>query len=100
MASPKMLGVAAEELNKSYRKEKFVAASQRLVPTVQKSDFRRSYSGIRAQLVSDSGELIKDPIFETNDRSLHVLNAVSPGLTSSLPFGDHLADSVLGLMES
>ncbi len=100
MASPKMIGVAADELHKSYRKEKFVAASQRLVPTVQKSDFRRSYSGIRAQLVSDSGELIKDPIFETNDRSLHVLNAVSPGLTSSLPFGDHLAETVLESMDS
>lgn len=100
VANPTMIEVAIEELHKSYRKEKFVEASQRLVPAVQKSDFRRSYSGIRAQLVSDSGELIKDPIFETNDRSLHVLNAVSPGLTSSLPFGDHLAETILGSIDS
>lgn len=95
IASPKMMRVAWDELNKSYRKEKFVEAAQRLVPTVRADDFRRSYAGIRAQLVSTDGELVKDPLFEFGPNSLHVLNAVSPGLTSSLPFGDHLANQVL-----
>jgi hypothetical protein len=26
------------------------------------------------------------------ERAVHVLNAVSPGLTASLPFGEHLAE--------
>lgn len=95
IASPKMLKVAWGELNKSYRKDRFVAASKRLIPAVEKSDFRRSYAGIRAQLVSDDGTLVKDPLFEYGPDSLHVLNAVSPGLTSSLPFGDHLAERVI-----
>ena len=99
MASPKMIKVALDELGKSYRKERFVEASQRLVPEVRAADFRRSYAGIRAQLVSDEGELVKDPMFEHGPDSVHVLNAVSPGLTSSLPFGDHLADEALSAID-
>jgi L-2-hydroxyglutarate oxidase len=94
VASRKMLGVAVDELQKSYRKERFVEASRKLVPGVSESDFARSYAGIRAQLVSDDGELVKDPVFEHGARSTHVLNAVSPGLTSSLPFGEHVAEEV------
>ena len=94
VASRKMIGVAVDELAKSYRKERFVEASRKLVPGVEQSDFARSYAGIRAQLVSDDGKLVKDPVFEHGARSTHVLNAVSPGLTSSLPFGEHVADEV------
>ena len=95
MTSPKMLKIAWDELNKSYRKDKFVAAAQRLLPDVRAADFRKSYAGIRAQLVSANGELVKQPLFEHGENSTHVLNAVSPGLTSSLPFGDALAEAVL-----
>lgn len=95
MASGKMLGLAWEEFKKSYRKEKFVAAARRLVPEVREEDFRESYAGIRAQLVSADGSLVKDPMVEHDERSTHVLNAVSPGLTSSLPFGEHVAEEVL-----
>lgn len=95
LANPTMLGAAWDELNKSYRKERFVRASQKLVPAVRAEDFRKSYAGIRAQLVGADGELVKDPAFEHGPDSLHVLNAVSPGLTSSLPFGDHLAERAL-----
>ena len=94
LASRRMLGAAADELRKSYRKERFVEASRKLVPAAREPDFARSYAGIRAQLVSDDGTLVKDPVFEHGPRSTHVLNAVSPGLTSSLPFGEHVAGEV------
>ena len=95
VASPKMVRVAWDELNKSYRKGKFVEASRRLVPEVREADFRRSFAGNRAQLVDSHGELVKDPLIERGPDSLHVLNIVSPGLTSSLPFGDYIAEQVL-----
>ncbi|MDY6765037.1 MAG: L-2-hydroxyglutarate oxidase [Halobacteria archaeon] len=95
MADTKMIGVAWDELNKSYRKKRFVEAARELVPEVKKDDFARSYAGVRAQLLSRSGELVKDPIFKHGVRSTHVLNAVSPGLTSSLPFGDRLSEEIL-----
>lgn len=94
MSSPKMLSVAWDELNRSYRKEKFAAASKRLVPDVRAADLKRSYAGIRAQLVSDDGELVKDPLFVEREDAVHILNAVSPGLTSSLPFGEHIAETL------
>lgn len=100
LADPTMLGAAWNELNKSYRKDRFVSASQKLVPEVQSADFRKSYAGIRAQLVGADGEIVKDPAFEHGPDSLHVLNAVSPGLTSSLPFGDHLAERALEDIDS
>jgi len=95
MLRPKMLRIGWEELTKSYRKEQFVAAAQRLVPEVSVSDFRESYAGVRAQLVTDDGRLVKEPLFEHAARSTHVLNAVSPGLTCSLPFGETLSEDVL-----
>jgi L-2-hydroxyglutarate oxidase len=94
IASKEMLSVAWDELNKSFRKERFVEGAQTLVPAAQQDDFVPSYSGIRAQLVSSNGDLVGDPTVEHGPRSTHVLNAVSPGLTSSLPFGEHVAETV------
>jgi L-2-hydroxyglutarate oxidase len=95
VSSRKMMGVAWDELNKSYRKSRFVGASQRLVPEAHAEDFVRSYAGVRAQMVSKQGELVKQPVVEHGEDSTHVLNAVSPGLTCSLPFGEHLAEEVV-----
>lgn len=100
MADKKMLKVGLAELGKSYRKSRFVEAAQKLVPDVAAEDFRKSYSGIRAQLVSPDGKLVKQPLFVHEDRSTHVLNAVSPGLTCSLPFGEHLAEEVVERIEA
>ncbi|RYJ08224.1 L-2-hydroxyglutarate oxidase [Halogeometricum borinquense] len=94
LSSKTMLAVAWSELNKSYRKSKFTEAAQRLVPGIRSNDLNKSYSGIRAQLVSADGDLVKDPLTIETDDAVHVLNAVSPGLTSSLPFGEHIAKQV------
>lgn len=59
LASSKVLQIAVDELNKSYRKGAFVGAAQYLMPDVQPGDFRKSYAGIRAQVVHDDGTLIK-----------------------------------------
>jgi L-2-hydroxyglutarate oxidase len=95
LADPKMLRIAVSELEKTYRPEGFLAAARELVPALEGGDLRDSYAGIRAQVVSAEGELVNDPLFVDGPDSTHVLNAVSPGLTCSLPFGDHLADRVL-----
>jgi L-2-hydroxyglutarate oxidase LhgO len=52
--------------------------------------------GIRSQLVNlQTGELVQDFLVEKGENSTHILNAVSPGWTSALPFGDFIADQVL-----
>ena len=56
----------------------------------------RSFAGNRAQLVTRDGKLVNDILVRETDRCVHVLNAVSPGLTASLPFGDDLARRAMG----
>jgi L-2-hydroxyglutarate oxidase LhgO len=52
--------------------------------------------GIRAQLVQTrTAQLMNDFVVESGVKSTHVLNAVSPAFTSSLPFAEH----VVGLMK-
>ena len=91
-ASPKMVRVAAAELGKSFSKERFARAARKLVPALRTSDLAPGYAGVRAQVVSRDGDLVREPLFVEGDRAVHVLNAVSPGLTCSLPFGEHLAE--------
>ena len=51
--------------------------------------------GIRAQLVNiRTAELLNDFVVEPGSRSTHVLNAVSPAFTSSLPFAEHVVQTM------
>jgi len=51
--------------------------------------------GIRAQLLDRAtGTLEMDFRYEGDDRSFHVLNAVSPAFTCAIPFCAHLADQI------
>jgi len=52
-------------------------------------------SGIRAQLVNSKGIMIDDFLIEETENSIHVLNTVSPGLTSSLAFAKHIVDKYI-----
>ena len=65
--------------------------AQLLVPELARADLVRSFAGNRAQVVSRDGTLVDDIVVREDERAVHVLNAVSPGLTCSLPFGEHLA---------
>ncbi len=49
--------------------------------------------GIRAQLLhKKSLKLLQDFVVEGDDQTVHVLNAVSPAFTCSLPFGKYVVD--------
>jgi len=95
LASRKMVRVAMDELGKSFSKARFTNAARKLVPEITAEDLHKSYAGIRAQVVSSDGRLVQKPLFVKTADSVHVLNAVSPGLTCSLPFGEHVADIVV-----
>jgi L-2-hydroxyglutarate oxidase LhgO len=66
-----------------------VKESAKLVPTASDvRDWHGKRPGIRAQLVHlPTGKLEQDFIVTTKANATHVLNAVSPGWTSALPFG-------------
>jgi len=68
----------------------------RIVPEVKEvKTWTKLKPGIRAQLVNlESGKLEQDFIVRKSHNSTHILNAVSPGWTSALPFGRWIADSI------
>jgi len=91
LASPLMLAVAWSELNKSYRKEKFAAASQKLVPEVRAEDLQKSYGDPRPTRQRGRRTGQGPAVRRARGRRSHPQRRL-PGLTSSLPFGDHIAE--------
>jgi (S)-2-hydroxyglutarate dehydrogenase len=88
---------AAGELGK-IRRRKLVQHAARLVPGLDAAAFDRwGPPGIRAQLVDlRRRELVMDFHHEGDDRSLHVLNAVSPAFTCAFAFAEHVANAIPG----
>lgn len=76
---------------------KLIQSSSGMVPDVLKvKDWQRKPPGIRAQLVHlPTGKLEQDFIVQSQANSTHILNAVSPGWTSSLPFARWLVNEVV-----
>jgi len=76
---------------------KLIEEASRIVPkaTTVKT-WKKKSPGIRAQLVHlKSGALAQDFIVKSDKNAVHILNAVSPGWTSSLPFGRAIALQIL-----
>jgi L-2-hydroxyglutarate oxidase len=55
-------------------------------------------AGVRAQAVDARGNLVDDFVIEVLGRSVHVLNAPSPGATASIAIGRYIADQVAPLL--
>ena len=74
-----------------------IKESLELVPSaIHVKEWHKKPPGIRAQLVHlPTGKLEQDFVLQRKFNSTHVLNAVSPGWTSSLPFGQWIAKLVL-----
>ncbi len=80
------------EINRSLRRSIFTRDLQQMVPEVQSEDLAPGGSGVRAQAVRRDGTLLDDFAIERSERAVHVLNAPSPGATSSLAIGGHIAE--------
>ena len=80
------------EVNRSLRKKIFVNSLRELIPQVNDFDLGTGGSGVRAQAVAPNGDLIDDFKIESGDNSIHVLNAPSPGATSSLVIGKYIGN--------
>lgn len=82
------------ELYRSLNRRSFVRALQRLVPDIRYDDIVPAEAGVRAQALLPDGRLVDDFLIVEGERSLHVLNAPSPGATASLAIGRAVADRV------
>lgn len=87
--------LAWEEFAK-YDRRHLVALAGELAEGVHLEAYHRwGRSGIRAQLLNTrTSKLEMDFVIEGDDRSMHVLNAVSPGWTCSIPFAHYVVDRI------
>ena len=89
--------LAFRELKK-YSKPLLVSLAAKLAKGVDIKHYRQwGLAGIRAQLLNiRKKELEMDFVLEGDKQSMHILNAISPGLTCALPFADYVCDQIEG----
>ena len=87
--------LAFDELRKLVRSH-MVSVATALAKGVKKDNYRQwGRPGIRAQLLNiKEKKLEMDFVFEGDNRSFHILNAVSPGFTCCLPFSHFVCDAI------
>jgi L-2-hydroxyglutarate oxidase len=87
--------IAAEELKK-YLRSVLVKQGALLVDGTPMDTFRTwGKPGIRAQLFhKKERKMLMDFVIEGDEKSLHILNAVSPAFTCALPFAEYVLDEV------
>ncbi len=78
------------ELRQALSKRTYLQSLRHLVPEVQASDLVPAPSGVRAQALLPSGDLVDDFLIRETDRVVNVLNAASPAATASLKVGEHV----------
>jgi len=92
---PGFRALARREIGKVSRRI-LVRRARPLLRRVHARDYLRwGRPGIRAQLLDlATGDLVDDFVVARAERSVHVLNAVSPAFTCALPFAERVADAV------
>jgi len=93
--SLEFLKLAMHNAKISLSEKAFLNEIRTLWPEVSKEDITPYRSGVRAQMVDRRGKLVDDMLVEFREGSTHVLNAVSPGLTSSLAFAEYLVERIV-----
>lgn len=84
-----------EEVLRSLSKKRFVASLRRLAPEIGPGVLRRGGAGVRAQALDRSGRLVDDFHFAYGERTIHVVNAPSPGATASLAIGREIVEEAV-----
>ncbi len=82
-------------INEQYRslvKSVFVRSLQTLVPEITGDDLYAPGAGVRAQAVDRKGGLLQDFSIAETKGAIHVLNAPSPGATSSLSISRYIVN--------
>ena len=88
--------LAFEEVKKYFRRY-FIGLAKQMVNEIDSSGFTKwTRPGIRAQLLDKRNlELVQDFVVESDDESVHILNAVSPAFTCSFSFSKWVVDTYI-----
>jgi (S)-2-hydroxyglutarate dehydrogenase len=92
--SPEFLRLVSHNAKISLFDKAFLAEIRTLCPEVALEDLTPYRAGIRAQMVDRRGKMVDDMLVEFREDSTHVLNAVSPGMTSSLAFAEYVVERI------
>jgi len=95
----KYMGYGLDQMLGSIMIARAVRELQKFVPSVTREDITRGPSGVRAQAMSNAGDLVGDFIFDTGEgelgeKVLHCRNAPSPAATSSLAIARLVVDKM------
>ncbi|WP_244912883.1 L-2-hydroxyglutarate oxidase [Helicobacter muridarum] len=90
----KHFGTGIIEMKNSFCKSGYLKIVQRYCPILDKHDLHPYPAGVRAQAVSNDGNLIEDFLFVNTPSSVHVCNAPSPAATSAIPIGAHILEKI------
>jgi L-2-hydroxyglutarate oxidase len=80
------------EYRRAFSKKLFLKTLQRLVPSLGMEDIKPGRSGVRALLLSTTGDTRDDFRIEYKGTSIHVLNAPSPAATASMAIGGQVCE--------
>jgi L-2-hydroxyglutarate oxidase len=95
-----LISVAWNELRHSCSKLHFWREASRLVDGLKLDELAlESRVGIRPQLIRSNGQLLDDLVIESTARSIHILNVVSPGMTSSIAFAKWFSAGITDRLE-
>jgi L-2-hydroxyglutarate oxidase len=84
---------SVNEFKSSLFMKDFITKAQKMIPDIDVSMLERGPSGVRAQAISNSGELLMDFNVFRKERQIHVLNAPSPGATASLAIATYIVNN-------
>jgi L-2-hydroxyglutarate oxidase len=79
------------EMARSFSKNSFVKALQRLIPELASDDIQPGGAGVRAQALEPAGALVDDFRIVEAEKMIHVLNAPSPAATAAISIGEKIA---------
>lgn len=90
--------LALEEIKK-YSRGYLVSLASKLLEGVRPESYTTwGRPGIRAQLYDHQAQkLVMDFMIEGNPQGIHILNAISPAWTASMPFAEYVVDKVEAL---
>jgi (S)-2-hydroxyglutarate dehydrogenase len=82
------------EMWRSFSKQAFVKALQRLVPEIRADHLEVAPAGVRAQALGRNGKILDDFLIQETDRVVNVGNAPSPAATAALNIGTLIVDKL------
>jgi len=88
------------EMRRSVLKSAFVKSLQELIPDIRSDDLIPCRAGVRAQAVTNSGQLVEDFMIIRKESFIHVCNAPSPAATASIEIGNYVAEQAMGIFRS